>query len=146
MTASARFRALRRSIAGQLPAPAPPGMRWVSVVRACYGVVLLGLPAPLITALAGSPPSARVQAVARVLGGRQLAQGTICGLAPARELIEAGAAADGLHSASMLALATGQPGLRRALLADAAIAAALALAAAASLHRNVSRSASQGSR
>jgi hypothetical protein len=139
MTGSAQFWILRhvigRSPRRLLNSPALPGMRWSSLVRAGYGVALLCSPGPLVTAVTGDPASARVSAVARVLGGRQLAQGTICGLAPARELIEAGAAADGLHAASMLVLAGAEPRLRRALLADAVIAAALAWVGAASLRR-----------
>jgi hypothetical protein len=89
----------------------------------------------MITALAGAPVSGRVLAVARVLGVRQLAQAGICGLAPTRRLVQAGVAVDGLHAASMLGLAGAEPGLRRALLAETVIAAGLASATIASLHR-----------
>ena len=106
--------------------PALPSMRWINFARAGYGVALLVLPTPLISGATGYPASARVRGVARVLGGRQLAQGTICGLAPERGLIRAGAAADALHASSMLLLAAAEPRLRKALLADATIAAALA--------------------
>ena len=143
MTASAR--ALLRSVAGALQqagqAPAPLGTRWTSVARACcivrasYGGALLCVPGPMITAVTGAPASGRVRAVARVLGARQLAQAVVCGLAPRRGLIQAGAAADGLHAASMLALAGTEPTLRRALLADTAIAAAFASVATTSLRR-----------
>lgn len=143
MTASAR--ALLRSVAGALqqagPAPATLGTRWMSavragsVVRAGYGAALLCVPGPMITAVTGAPVSGRVRAVAHVLGARQLVQAAVCGLAPDRGLVQAGAAADGLHSASMLALASTEPTLRRALLADGAIAAALASVATTSLRR-----------
>jgi hypothetical protein len=116
-------------------APGPLSVRLISAVRASYGLALLCVPGPMITALAGGPVSGRVLTVARVLGVRQLAQGMICGLAPVRELVEAGVAADGLHGASMLVLAGAEPRLRRALLAETVIAAALASAAATSLHR-----------
>lgn len=146
MTGPAQVRALHRLVAGVLPGSAATNlltdMRWVSTVRACYGVVLLALPAPLITAVTGAPASPRVRVVARVLGGRQVAQGAICGLAPVPDLIGAGAATDGLHAASMLILAAAAPRLRRALLAEAIIAAALACVAAASLHRGQARAAS----
>jgi hypothetical protein len=135
MTASAQGGALHRTLARVVSAPALTDMRWVSTARACYGLVLLALPAPLIAAATGAPASRRVRVIARVLGGRQVAQGMICGLAPVPELIEAGAATDGLHAASMLMLAASEPRLRRALLAEAAIAAALAGVAATSLHR-----------
>jgi hypothetical protein len=139
MTVSAQLRALQRSMGGRprhpLRAPALPGTRWVSIARACYGVVLLSVPGPLITGVIGGPVSARIRAVARVLGARQLAQGTISCLAPTSGLIRAGAAADGIHAASMLALAGTEPGLRRALLAETAIAAAFGSAATAALCR-----------
>ena len=137
MTASARTlirsAAAARQQAG--PVPVPLGTRWTSVVRAGYGVALLCVPGPMITAVTGAPASGRVRAVARVLGARQLAQAAVCGLAPARGLVQAGAAADGLHAASMLALAGTEPTLRRALVADGAIAAAFASVATTSLRR-----------
>jgi hypothetical protein len=139
MTVSAQVRALQRSMGGSprhaRRAPALPGTRWVSIVRVCYGVVLLAVPGPLITGVTGGPVSARVRAVARVLAVRQLAQGTISCLAPTSGLIRAGAAADGIHGVSMLALAGTESGLRRALLAETAIAAALGSATAAALRR-----------
>ena len=139
MTVSAQPRALQRSMGGSprhaLRAPTLPGTRWVSIIRVGYGVLLLAMPGPLITGVTGNPVSTRVRAVARVLGARQLAQGAISCLAPARWLIRAGAAADGIHAASMLALAGTEPGLRRALLAETAIAAAFGSAGAAALPR-----------
>lgn len=135
MTAAGQIRAPRRSSAdGPRPALAPSalaGTRWMSIVRAGYGVALLAVPGQLLTTVTGCSVSSRVRVVARVLGARQLAQATICGLAPTSGLIRAGAAADGLHAASMLALAGMEAGLRRALLADAAIGGAFASAAAA---------------
>jgi hypothetical protein len=116
-------------------APALPATRWASVVRAAYGVALLCAPGPMVQLLTDVPASSRVRGVARVLGVRHLAQAAVCGLVPARGVIQAGAAADGLHSASMLALAGVEPRLRRALLADAAVAAAFAAAGEAALRR-----------
>jgi hypothetical protein len=110
-------------------------IRWMSVARAGYGTALLCVPGRMITGLTGAPVNGRVLAVARVLGVRQLAQAAVCGLAPARGVIQAGAAVDCLHAASMLALAGAEPRLRRPLLAETVIAAALASGAAAGLHR-----------
>jgi hypothetical protein len=136
MTDSPELGAARDSTAGSpspaLPARGQAGTRSVSIVRVCYGVMLLAAPGPLIAAVTGAPASARVCTVARVLGIRQVAQGTLTFAAPTIGLIQAGAAADGLHAVSMLALAGTEPGLRRALLAEAAIAAAFGSAAAAS--------------
>jgi hypothetical protein len=138
MTA-ASARALLRSAAGSQghigPAPGSLSVRLISGVRASYGLALLCVPGPMITALTGAPVSGRVIAVARVLGVRQLVQAGICGLAPTRGLTQVGVAVDGLHAASMLGLAGVEPGLRRALLAETAIAAGLASATTASLHR-----------
>ena len=117
------------------PSPALPGTRWASVARAAYGAALLCVPGPIVSMVTGEPATPRVRSVVRVLGVRHLAQAAICGLVPARGLIRAGTATDGLHSASMLALAGVEPQLRRALLADAAVAAAFAAAAEAALRR-----------
>jgi hypothetical protein len=114
-------------------APALPGTRWASVARAAYGAALLCAPGPIVRMITGVPATPRVRSVVRVLGVRHLAQAAVCGLVPARGLIRAGTATDGLHSASMLALAGVEPRLRRALLADAAVAAAFAAAAEAAL-------------
>jgi hypothetical protein len=110
-------------------------VRLISAARASYGLALLCVPGPMITALAGAPVSGRALAVARVLGVRQLAQAGVCGLAPTGRLAQAGVAVDGLHAASMLGLAGAEPRLRRALLAETVIAAGLASATKASLHR-----------
>jgi len=139
MTCPARIQALLGSaVGGQRhfrPAPAPVGMRWMSAVRAAYGGALLCAPGPMISALTAAPASGRARAVARVLGARQVAQAVVCGLAPRRGVIQAGAAVDGLHAGSMLVLAGSEPRLRRALLAETAIGATLASAAATSLRR-----------
>lgn len=104
-----------------------------SVVRACYGAALLCMPGRMIATATGRAASGRACAVARVLGVRHLSQAVICGLCPTPQLIAAGTAVDALHSASMLALAGVEPGLRRALLADAGVAAGLASAGAAAV-------------
>lgn len=51
---------------------------------------MLAVPGPLITAVTGGPVSSRVCTGARVLGARQLAQGTISCLVPTSGLIRAG--------------------------------------------------------
>jgi hypothetical protein len=117
------------------PAHVLPATRWLSLARAAYGAGLLALPGPMITAITGSPASGRTCAIARVLGARHLAQALLCGLVPARRLIQAGAAADGAHCASMVALAVASAPLRRAAATDAAIAAALAGASTVALRR-----------
>jgi hypothetical protein len=122
--------------ASSWPAPRAyglPGTRWASLVRAGYGAALICMPGRLIQARSGRPPSRRARAIGRVLGVRHLAQAAICGAAPTRWLIGAGAAADVLHAVSMAALAAEDAELRPALLTDAAIATAFAAAGGASL-------------
>jgi hypothetical protein len=65
--------------------------------------------------------------VARVLGIRHLAQAVITAWAPGPGLAAAGAVADLCHAASMLAFAAANQPLRRAELADALVAATLAV-------------------
>jgi len=112
---------------------AVPQARWACAVRASYGAVLVCAPGPLIRARTGRRPSRRVQAVARLLGLRHLAQALVCGAAPTRWLIRAGAAADLLHAASMLAVAAEDRRLQPAALTDAGIATGFAAAAGAFL-------------
>ena len=118
-----------------LASPALAGTRWASLARAAYGAALLCAPGAMVRMAAGQPATPRVRRVVRVLGVRHLAQASVCGLVPTRFLIRAGTATDGLHSASMLALAGVEPPLRRPLLADAAVAAAFAAVGAAALRR-----------
>ncbi len=110
-----------------------PQSRWASLVRASYGVALICRPRRLLQARTGSTPSPLACAICRVLGGRHLAQAILCGALPTRWLIRAGAAADLLHAASMLALAGKNERLRPALLTDAAIAGGFAAAGQATL-------------
>jgi hypothetical protein len=109
------------------------GIRLAGLARAGYGLALLCAPGLLIGVATGRPPSRRAKAVARLLGARHLAQAAVCGAIPARGLLVAGAAADGLHAASMLALARADARVRRAVLADAGIEALFAASTAAAL-------------
>jgi hypothetical protein len=70
--------------------------------------------------------------VARVLGIRHLVQAAVTAGAPGPEMFTVGSMIDLCHAASMLGLATVDKSLRRAELADALVAAALAVAEAAS--------------
>jgi hypothetical protein len=81
----------------------------------------------------GLVPSRRACAVGRLLGARHLLQAAICGAVPTRWLIRAGAAADLVHAASMLALAGEDTDLQPALVTDAGIATAFAAAGGAFL-------------
>jgi hypothetical protein len=86
----------------------------------------------MIGLCAGQPPSVRARRVARALGLRHLAQAAITAWAPEPEVVAVGSVIDLCHAASMLALAAASQSLRRAELADALAAAALAIAEPAS--------------
>lgn len=120
--------------------PLPNGAAWplgeirlAGLARAGYGLALLCAPGLLIGAATGHAASSRAKGVARLLGARHLAQAALCGAFPARGLLAAGAAADGLHAASMLALACSDAGVRTAVLADAGIEALFAASTATAL-------------
>jgi hypothetical protein len=100
----------------------------VPLARAGYGVALLCAPGPMIGVVTGQPPSRRARQVARVLGVRHLAQAAITALNPGPEVVALGVVVDLLHAASMFAFAAVVPDLRRAELADALAATALAVA------------------
>ncbi|MCW2936348.1 MAG: hypothetical protein JWM19_7310 [Actinomycetia bacterium] len=103
----------------------------VPLARAGYGAALLCAPGPMIRLCTGQTPSRRANSVARVLGIRHLAQAAITAWAPGPDMATAGPVIDLLHAASMLALAAAGRPLRRAELADALVAATLAVAARA---------------
>lgn len=108
-----------------------PAARWFAAVRAAYGLALLCWPGQVTRLAQGAQASGRIQVVARVLGGRHLAQATVTAARPSREVLALGAGTDLAHAASMLALAaTGRRG-HRAALADAAVAVAFAMAGSA---------------
>lgn len=92
--------------------------------RACYGLVLLAFPAPVIRG-SGAAPSRESCQVVRLLGIRHVTQAAASVLAGRRVLV-AGAVIDGLHAASMLLLTAAVPRLRRAELADGAVAGLMA--------------------
>jgi hypothetical protein len=100
----------------------------VPLARAGYGTALLWAPGPIIGVVTGQPPSRRARQVARVLGVRHLAQAVIAALNPGPEVVALGVVVDLLHAASMFAFAAVVPDLRRAELADALAATALAFA------------------
>jgi hypothetical protein len=100
----------------------------VPLARAGYGTALLVAPGPMIGVVTGQPPSRRARQVARILGVRHLAQAVITVLNPGPEVVALGVVVDLLHAASMFAFAAVVPDLRRAELADALAATALAIA------------------
>ncbi len=99
-----------------------------------YGAALALVPAMWWHRLAPGIEPRLLQRVARVLAGRQLAQGALTIGAPGPSTLRLGAAADVLHAASMVALAVAVPSARRPAAASA-IAAVLAAARARQLRR-----------
>lgn len=110
------------------PSAGPTQRLVIPLARAGYGAALLCAPGPMIRLRTGQTPSRRASQVARVLGIRHLVQATITAWAPAPETVAIGAVLDLCHAASMLAFAARYKSLRRAELADALVAAALAVA------------------
>jgi hypothetical protein len=98
---------------------------WAAATAAA-GAVTLFRPhtAARLVSRAGSTPDA---AVVRILGGRQLLQGTAVLIRPAPALVIGALAVDALHATSMVAAALIWPGYRRAALTSAAVAVAGAL-------------------
>lgn len=80
--------------------------------------------------LAGGNGSTPDTTVVRILGGRQLLQGTAVLIRPEPVLLIGALAVDTLHAASMVAVALIWPGYQRAALASAAVAATSAVAGA----------------
>jgi hypothetical protein len=96
-------------------------------IRLVYGAALLAAPGAVLRAC-GGPDDGRARLYARVLGARQLAEGALL-LAhgePAWAL--GGAAVDGVHAISAVALAARTTRYRRLALLNAGGAAALTLA------------------
>jgi len=96
----------------------------LSLIRAAFGVSLIVRPQLAAGAL-HAPLDRRAAWLARALGARHVLQAALIG---GERWRRAGAAIDGLHATSMLALAALDQGHRRACLTNAGTAAALALA------------------
>ncbi len=109
--------------------------RWFAAARAAYGLALLCWPGRATRLAQGAPADGRIQVVARVLGGRHLAQAAATAARPSPGMLALGADTDLAHAASMLALAAAGRRRHRAALVDAAVATAFATAGAA-LARN----------
>lgn len=104
-----------------------PGLE---AARAVYGAGLLLAPRRALVAGLRSSLDTPTVGVARVLGFRQLAQAAVLATHPGPRWRLAGAAVDGLHAASMVALArwSRQPVHRRLAAGNARSAGVLAVA------------------
>lgn len=85
------------------------------------GTATLLLPDQVARLVSGSG-AAPHSTVVRILGGRQLLQGSVVSLRPAPVLMLGGIAVDVLHAASMIGAALRWSRYRRAALASAAVA------------------------
>lgn len=92
------------------------------------GTVLLACPDPLLGTLTRAPDRAEL-IVARFLGGRHLAEGAVLGRRLSHRWIQAIAAVDAAHAASMMVLASRSPARRTLALGSAATATGFAIAA-----------------
>lgn len=100
--------------------------RSVGIAQLAVGLVTALLPRRVASLAAGDgavPPDA----VVRVLGARQVAQGAVCVVRPSRVVLSGAAAVDAIHATSLVPIIALSPRYR----AVAAASAALALAAAA---------------
>lgn len=113
-------------------------MHALRLARAAVGLLLLGAPRPVLAVAAGAPTATGVQWVARLLGLRDLVQ---AGVTTDRRRAGAGAAVDGLHAASMVALAlrSHRHHHRRLALVSAAVAGTFALAGGLVSHQELLR-------
>lgn len=107
-------------------------------VRAGYGALLLGAPGPVIRLYTGHRADPRTRMVARVLGGRHLAQAVATAGTPQRSLLALGVEADLAHTASMLALAAVDREHRRLGVLDAVSAGSFAVVGAVLTRRAAS--------
>lgn len=101
--------------------------RALALLRAGYGVVLLTRPERIAEPLGVGPLDDRAKTVARVLGGRQVAQGALLAAKPTPGLLLLSALVDAAHAASMVGLARVDQARRHAALVDSAVATSFGL-------------------
>lgn len=90
------------------------------LARLVWGGLLLLAPGALLRPV--GPATRTAVATLRVLGARHLAQTAVAVRRPTPGVLTAGAAVDGLHALTALALAAADRRRRRAALVDAAVA------------------------
>jgi hypothetical protein len=110
-------------------------------IRAGWAALLLFAPGALLARATGRDPAllGTARTVLRVLGIRHLLTAVLLRGRPTRLVLAGAASADGLHAASALGLAAGDPRWRRAALLDAGVAVGFGLTTVGSLHRRRSR-------
>jgi hypothetical protein len=100
------------------------GFRYIELVRAGWGAVLLMAPRTVLTHLPGVRIGPKAVAVTRILGVRHLIQAGLSGVRPSPEMLAAGVWVDLVHSMSALGLAFTDHRHLRAAVADSMVAAA----------------------
>ncbi len=109
---------------------------WLSALRCAYGVTLIAAPPSSLSKLSRAPIDRRTALVARVLGARELLQAALVARHPSRNAQLASAGVDGLHAATMFALAALDHSRRTVALQSGATATALAVASLAAARRS----------
>ena len=99
-------------------------MNPVALVRAAYGTVLLLAPARVLQLYGGPPDDSEAKAVARVLGARHILQAI---MTKGGKFSRLGAVVDGVHAATMFALAAASAEYGRPALIDGSVAATFSL-------------------
>ncbi|GAA2016895.1 hypothetical protein GCM10009756_00710 [Pseudokineococcus marinus] len=108
------------------------------LLRAAWGATCLLAPGAVQRVLSGHGPDVRGRRVLRVLGARHLVQAAGGRVLPPRLAVGGGAAVDGIHSATALALGLLDAGRRRAALVSAVVAGAWCAWGAARYRRALS--------
>lgn len=96
-------------------------VRRLEIVRGLWGATLLLAPQRVMRAV-GTRPDARSVMVARVLGGRQLAQAALSGLQPSPAVVAMGVWVDALHALTTVPLAALDRPRARLALGDGLVA------------------------
>jgi hypothetical protein len=109
---------------------------WLLAARSLYGAVLLFAPARTLAKLARTPPDRLTMIAARALGARELAQAELVRRHPGRAAQLVSAGVDGLHAATMFALAAADRDRRALALHNGTTASLLALASVAAARRS----------
>jgi len=110
-------------------------VRALQIVRAAWGLLQLAAPGLVADRVLRVPLDHRAEVVARVLAARQVLQAGLLLRTPTPVSLSLGAGVDGLHAASMLALAALSARRRPPALLDASIAAAFAVSGAVAARR-----------
>jgi hypothetical protein len=90
-------------------------------LRFAFGAALIAAPGRVLDAC-GTVDDPRARVVTRILGLRHIAEGCVLVAWDTPRVALGGAAVDGIHAATALALAAGDPRRRRAALTNAAVA------------------------